>query len=319
MGTPLVSVVIPAYNCARTLPATVASVLMQTVDDFEVVIVDDGSRDDTLAVARRIADPRVRALTRPNGGAAAARNTGIQASRGRYVALLDSDDLWLPQKLERQLLVLEGDRGVFAVQSGAVFVNDELKVLHVAPCEPSADPLVDALLFRNMPNTMSTLVIARNKFDEMGLFDTSLEILEEWDMIIKVARHCNLASLEEPLSLYRVHPGNRSRNLAIHIEPGHRVLGRLFADPSLPAHVRRLRRRVYAQFYTMLSGGSLRCGDWVGAVRWGLKGAVTNPSCLTYMAALPYRRLRRLASVRSLPQGYLPGADLLAKLHALTA
>ncbi|GAC1449293.1 MAG: glycosyltransferase [Isosphaeraceae bacterium] len=318
MADPLVSVVIPAYNCARTLPGTVASVLAQTFHDFEVMIVDDGSLDDTLVVARGIKDSRVQVFTQPNGGASAARNTGIRAARGKYVALLDGDDLWLPHKLARQLEVLERTSGVFAVQSGAVFVNDALEVSYAFPCKPSVDALLDTLLFRNLPNTMSTLVISRHKFDEMGAFDTELEILEEWDMMIKVSRHCAPVSLEEPLSLYRVHPGNRSRDLSIHVKPGLLVLSRLFGDPTLPERIRRRRRLIYSHFYTMLAGGALRSGEWSGVVKWGMKGVLTHPACLAYFAAMPYRRLRRRLSAQSAIPAYVPSQEVLARLREAT-
>lgn len=292
----LVSVIIPAYNAERTLEATVRSALVQTWRNLEVIIVDDGSKDNTLERARAIKDERVSVLTRPNGGVAAARNTGIRAAQGKYVALLDADDLWVPHKLERQLMVLENEPNVFAVQAGATFVDDAMNVLSQRPCQPSADALLETLLFQNMPNNMSTLVITRHKFDEMGYFDEELTILEEWDMAIKVARFCNLVSVEEPLSLYRVHTGNRSRNIGIHIRPGFLVLDRLFADPTLPAHIRRRRRRIYGTFYRMLAGGYFNTKQYASFARWTLKSLMSDFSQLGYMFQMPSRRLQRRRS-----------------------
>lgn len=295
---PVVSVIIPAYNATRTLEATLRSALAQTVRNIEVTIVDDGSKDDTLAFARRLAavDDRVRVLTRPNGGVAAARNTGIRAARGRYVALLDADDLWVPHKLERQLRVLESDRKVYAVQAGATFVDDDLNVLSVRPCQPSRDALLETLLFQNMPNNMSTLVIRRERFDEMGYFDEDLTILEEWDMGIKVARFCNLVSIEEPLSLYRVHTGNRSRNIDIHVRPGLLVLERLFADATLPGHIRRRRKEIYGTFYRMLAGGYFNAKQHGTFARWMLKSLRADPAQIGYVLRLPLRRWQRSRS-----------------------
>jgi glycosyltransferase involved in cell wall biosynthesis len=292
-ATPLVSVVVPAYNCAATVVAAIESALQQSVSDIEVIVVDDGSSDATFEAASSVADARVRVLSQANGGAAAARNTGIHAATGKYVALLDADDLWVPWKLERQLAVLEGPGDVRAAQSGAYFVDDDLQVLSERRCQPSRDALLETLLFQNMPNNMSTLVIARHMFDEMGEFDTSLEILEEWDMAIKVARRCNLVSIEEPLSLYRVHPGNRSRNLDIHIEPGFKVLDRVFADPALPTHIRARRRAVYARFFLMLTGGAFRVRRWPACAYWGARAVVTDPKVLGYILAMPARKSRR--------------------------
>lgn len=303
MKPPLVSVIIPAYNAAKTLKATVESVFEQTFEDFEIIIVNDGSTDETLALAESIAgtDERVRIISQPNRGVASARNNGIRAAAGEYVALLDADDLWVQHKLERQIEVLTKSVGeeVFAVQSGALFVNDNLEVISVRPCEPSKDALLETLLFQNMPNNMSTLVIKRSKFDEMGYFDTELEILEEWDMAIKAARFCNLKSIEEPLSLYRVYEGNRSRNLEIHIQPGFLVLKRLFEDPSLPKNIKRRKRLIYAHFYTMLSGGCFKINNIKGCVRWAAKAVMTHPGALGYILAMPFRRIHRYFSRRN--------------------
>jgi hypothetical protein len=150
-----------------------------------------------------------------------------------------------------------------------------------------------------MPTTMSTLVIARQKFEEMGYFDTGLEILEEWDMMIKVSRYCNLISIEEPLSLYRVHPGNRSRDVGIHIKPGYTVLDKLFRDPGLAPHIRARKRLIYSHFYTMLAGGSYRSGRWVDCAAWATKALLSHPQPLVYMASLPIRRLNRWRSRRN--------------------
>src|SRR5262249_39213835 len=100
---PLVSVVLPAYNAERTIAASLASIAAQTVTELEVIVVDDGSTDDTIRVAKSTDRGDLRVISQANAGHAAARNTGVSAARGRYVAFLDADDLWLPEKLERQM------------------------------------------------------------------------------------------------------------------------------------------------------------------------------------------------------------------------
>jgi len=286
----------------------VRSVLEQTVPDLEVIVVDDGSSDDTVEVARAIADPRVRVVVRDNGGASAARNTGIDAARGTWVAFLDSDDVWLPVKLERQLAYVTAHPDVHAVQTGAYFVDDALRVLHVRRCRPSHDALWETLLFENLPSFPSTLMIRRSKLEEIGGFDTSLAILEDWELAIRASRFCNLRSIEEPLSLYRTHPGNRSLDLDIHIAPGLLVLERLFADPDLPDRVRAGRRQVYAHLYTMLAGGAMRVGRYRDCARWTAKALRADPRSLRYMAELPVRRMSRLVSgVTQRRRGGAPG------------
>ncbi len=309
----LVSVIIPAYNAARTLKATVQSVFEQTAQNFEIIIVDDGSKDDTAAVARSIKDARVKVITQANGGASAARNAGIEAAQGEYVAMLDADDLWMPHKLERQLAVLNSEEEVNAVQSGVYFVNDNLEVISVQPCFESKDALLETLLFQNLPGLMSTLIVKRSVFDKIGCLNTKLIILEDWELAIRLSRYCNFKSIEEPLALYRQFPGNRSKDLSIHIEPGYLILEKLFRDPSLPPHIKKRERLVYSTFYTMLSGGAFNVGRYGESLKWGAKALVADPSALGYMASLPLRKLRRKSSRRNVPREYQPALENFLK------
>src|SRR4051812_43027222 len=291
---PLVSVVIPAYNAAGTITAAVDSVLRQTVGDLEVIVVDDGSADSTVEIARQIDDPRVTVVEQPNSGPCIARNAGIELARGRYVALLDADDLWFPEKLERQLDWLRAHPTVKAVQTGALWVNSALEVVSVRRCNPSDDPLLQTLRFQNLPAFNSALMAERVLLGELGGYDASLAILEDWNLAIQLARGGNLGSIEEPLAVYRVHEGNRSRNLDIHVEPGFKILGRLFAPESaLPQRIRSQRSRIYGRFYAMLAGGAFRNREWGPLLGWAVKALRADPRTIAYMGALPLRRLQR--------------------------
>jgi glycosyltransferase involved in cell wall biosynthesis len=137
---PLVSVVIPCFNYGRFLPEAVDSVLSQGVTDLEVIIVDDGSTDETPEVVARLTDPRIRAYRFQNGGNSAARNHGIELARGEFLAFLDADDRWLPGKLERQLALLEAEPGV-----GMVFTDFRRFDDHGSSRRPSS------ISFRNWP------------------------------------------------------------------------------------------------------------------------------------------------------------------------
>lgn len=322
MAAPLVSAVVPAYNAAGTVRATVESILAQTVPHLEVIVVDDGSTDATAASVEAIADPRVRLVRQANAGVAAARNTGIGEARGSYVALLDADDLWLPHKLARQLAHLDRRPDLGVVAGGALYVDDALEVVDIRPCFTPVDPLLESLRFQNLPSFPSTVLMRRTAIERIGLFDTDLVILEDWEYAVRSARHGLLGVVEEPVTLYRVHLGNRSRDLDIHIEPGFRVLHRLFADPSLREDVRRREREIYARFFLMLAGGSIRAGDRVGAIRWLARGVGRDPRTLPYALALPARRLARKA-VRhqrrrvDVSAGPCPRCDATAPLRAV--
>ena len=285
-----VSVVVPAYNAVRTLPATMASILSQSVEPLEVIVVDDGSKDDTAELARSLG---ARVVTQANAGHAAARNTGIGAAEGRYVAFLDADDLWLPDKLERQLDEIGLNPEIRALQTGAARIDDDLRLLWVEHCTRSTDQLWDTLYFRNMPALMSTIMVERELLEDVGGFDASLVILQDWDIAIRLAQRGQFHSLPDALAAYRYYETSQSANVDIHVEPGLRVLEKAFADPDLPADVRARRRRAYARFYAMLCGGSIRIKDPRSAVHWGMKAIRADPRVVDYIAAFPRRRLSR--------------------------
>src|SRR5579863_3741450 len=298
MSDPLVSVVIPAYNSSRTIAQTLESALTQGIAEIEVIVVDDGSSDDTAEIVRRSEDHRLRLVQRPNGGVASARNAGIELARGEWVAFLDSDDIWLPHKLERQLELMSAQPGCQASQGSAYFVDDQLRPLKLRRCIPVDDPLLTFLRFQNLPNAASSRVVRRSLIEQIGPFNADLVILEDWEFSLRLARYASPLCIDEPLTLYRVHPGNTSRNIDIHIEPGFKVLQELFADPTLPADVRAHEREIYARFYTMLCGGMFRVGRWGACAAWGLRALRTDPRMLAYMAATPARRLGRKLDAR---------------------
>lgn len=290
---PLVSVVMPAHDAGATVGAAVESALAQSMPELELIVVDDGSGDDTAEVVESIADPRLALLRQDCGGPGAARNAGIRRASGEWIALLDADDIWLPHKLERQLEALEAAPGAGAAQSGAWFVDERLEPLHVQRCRRSKDELLAFLRFQNMPAACSTWIVSRELLDRVGPFDESLPSLEDWHFSIRVARHGNPLGIAEPLALYRVHDGNRSNDFDSLVLAGGRVLDELFADPELPLRIRRREREIRSRFYAMLCGGALRLGQRREAARWGRRAVEAHPAALAYMAQMPVRRLRR--------------------------
>lgn len=293
MTAPAVSVVIVTYNKADTLAAAVESVLRQTVRDFEILVVDDGSTDDTAARIRPYLG-RVRYLPKPNGGTGSARNLGIAEAKGKIIAFLDGDDLWLPRKLEVQLEAFRREPGIAAVQCGAYCVDSQMKVLEERRCHPSKDTLMDFLLFHNLPAFSSAVAIRREVLESIGGFGTDLVILSDWDMACRIARAGTLRSVPELLVLYRHYPNNQSRDVGIHLEPGERSMARFFSDPTLDPAVRARAPQVRARFYAMLAGGYFRNRDWAQAFNWTGKALRTSPGVLPYVSGLPLRLARRL-------------------------
>ncbi len=130
---PLVSVIVPTFNAARFIAATVDSALRQTLADLEVMVVDDGSSDDTVERVKRIGDGRIRLFEHAHRGAPAVMNAGIRAARGRYIGFLDHDDLWLPVKLERHVEYLERDRALAVTFSWTGLIDEHDRPINVHP------------------------------------------------------------------------------------------------------------------------------------------------------------------------------------------
>ena len=290
-GQPLISVIIPAYNAAATIEAAIQSVLHQTYPHRELIVVDDGSVDGTAERVHAFGD-RVRYVHQEHRGPGAARNRGIAEARGTFVALLDADDLWLPQKLERQLAVLQHEPALDVVQCSAYLVNDALEVVAVGRCRPGRATYLDALFFRSLPALASTLLARKRCLEDIGGFSTDRE--EVWDVACRLLHRHQLHSLPDCLVLYRQHAGNRSHDVESFRDSGIRTLQRVFADPTLPAAIRRREMQIWARFYAMLAGGYFRHGSWNESLRWAWRALVVSPSVIGYLAQLPLRRLDRM-------------------------
>lgn len=203
---PSVSVVIPTYNRAPLLGRSVRSVLAQSFEDFEVIVVDDGSTDETAAVVEACGDQRVRYVRLPrNVGAGAARNAGVRAARGRFLAFQDSDDEWLPSKLAKQLEVFgRGPARLGVVYSDMRLIRADGTETYFAAPRVLAGRLIDpATRFYQVHNLgIQSAVIRRECLEAAGRFDERLPTFEDLEMFIRLSRHCDFRCLPEPLVNY---------------------------------------------------------------------------------------------------------------------
>lgn len=203
----LVSVVIPTYNRAGLMERAVKSVLQQTFKDLEVIIVDDASTDDT--------GDRIKSLQKieycihnfrhdKNRGAQAARNTGIRNAKGEYIAFLDSDNEWLPSKLEKQMTLFSqnsGSIGVVYCGYSKVALGGDVLNLYV----PQHRGMVYRHTLRNWLTDTSTLVVRKEILERISGFDESIHAYQEWDLCIRLARECLFDFIPECLTLYHQH------------------------------------------------------------------------------------------------------------------
>jgi len=200
---PKVSVVIPTYNRGHLLRASVGSVLSQSFGDFEVIIVDDGSSDNTADIVKSIDDPRVRYISLDeNRGAPFARNVGIDAARGEFVAFQDSDNEWKSKKLEKQMHAFAnatGDVGVVYTGTWRFGKGHPYYLPHKTVGCKQGD-VHKELLNGNFVD-LPTSVVRKRCFNKSGVFDERLGRLQEWDLFIRISRYYRFVYLDEPLSL----------------------------------------------------------------------------------------------------------------------
>jgi glycosyltransferase involved in cell wall biosynthesis len=244
----LVGVVVPVYNGEATLDETLRSVRAQTHAALEIIVVDDGSTDDTHAIAQAhaTADARVRVLHQSNAGVAAARNAGWREARAEYLAFVDADDLWAPRKIELQLaaLVAGGPRAGLAycwldrIDVTGTVTREYRDARH-------AGRIVDKLLVSNFIGCGSTVLVRRQALVDVGGFDSSLrarggEGCEDWLLNCLVAMHWELVLVREPLVGYRDQPGSMSRRRDTMLRSHMLMCERIVAtQPVLRAHAHR--------------------------------------------------------------------------------
>ena len=201
MASPTVSVILPTYNRASLLPRAVESVLSQTFSNWELFIVDDGSTDETPAVVRSyLADPRIHFLKKKHEGSAGkSRNAGMRLAKGKYVAFLDDDDLFLPEKLKRQVAWMDAHPAVGLLYSLIQVVDTEMNPLKVVPENPERSFLE---LFRENFIQVPTVLARRRCFDRVGFFDESLPGSEDYFLWLKIAEQFPIDHLGDlPVSL----------------------------------------------------------------------------------------------------------------------
>jgi glycosyltransferase involved in cell wall biosynthesis len=230
---PQVSVVIPAYNAMNYLPITLESVLRQTFTDFEVLIIDDGSSDQTAQWAEQLVDQRVRLISQTNQGVAIARNTGIAQAQGEYIAFLDADDLWAPTKLAKQVQCLRERPEVGLVHTWMAIIDQQGQPTGRIVTSDAEGKVWQQLAERNNVYN-SSVMVRRSCFERVGNFapDRQLHPVEDWDMWIRIATQYPFALIREPLLLYRQHATNSSKNWQAMERAFHLVIERTFQAVS---------------------------------------------------------------------------------------
>ena len=292
--TPAVSVVIPAFNHARFLPACVESALAQTLAPCEVIVVDDGSTDGTPAALERFAS-RVRVLRQPNRGVSAARNRGAAESQGEVLAFLDADDEWLPRKLEAQAARLTAEPELGLVHCGVVEIDAEGRELGVRLDGIEGRVAEEMMLFRRgvILGGGSAAIVPRAVFAEAGGFDESLSTSADWDLHHHIARRRAVGFVREALVRYRVHAGNMHADVSRTAREMLQAYARAFAEDHA---LRPLRRRAYGGLHAMLAGSFHAQGRYADGLGHGLRALANDPRRVSRLLGYPRRLFRRWRS-----------------------
>jgi glycosyltransferase involved in cell wall biosynthesis len=209
-----VSVVIPTCNRASFLKAAIQSVLNQTFRDFEIIVVDDASEDETPEVIRSFTDPRIRCVRHEaNKGQGVTRNDGIRCASGDYIALLDDDDEWLPEKLKKQVSMLDSSPSrVGLIYTGFYRVEGLIKRVIDQFIPQKHGYLYEDLWAQNWIKTCSTVLLRRQCFEKAGFFDEELPSAADYDMWLRISKEFEIEYVAEPLVYYTVHDNRISTN-----------------------------------------------------------------------------------------------------------
>ncbi|WP_282236229.1 glycosyltransferase family 2 protein [Salinicola endophyticus] len=288
MTLPIFSVIMPVYNVEAFVGEAIQSVLDQTFQDFELIIVDDGSLDHSMQVCRAFSDERIRIVTQRNRGLAGARNSGIAVARGRYIALLDSDDRWDPTKLALHFIHLNADESVDVSYSGSRLIDAQGRPLGVSQQPRLAGVEARHVLTRNPVGNGSAPVIRRRALDRVAFvhpqepgrlcwFDESFRQSEDIELWLRMIAGygCRFEGIEGLLTDYRIVIGGLSSNVIRQYESWERAISK--AQDYAPSLLARHGARARAYQLRYLARRAVQLGDGSFAVALMRQALAASP------------------------------------------
>lgn len=333
---PKISVIIPTYNAEDMIVETVNAVLAQSFTDFELIVIDDGSKDKTLVQVNAIEDSRIKAFAYDNAGVCAARNRGIGHASGDFISFLDHDDLWTADKLEDQLLALQARPDAGAAYSRVVRMYEQGDYFAF---KPSHTPLVEGNIFPNLLRgnfigNGSNILVRREAVEAIGGFDPDCPYCADWDYCLRLAAHCGYVAVPKNQILYRQVAGSMSSKVPVFEAQGLFMIEKTFRTVAAP--FQSVQKQTLSLFYRhcaelYLDGCQGRADAMRAWARWWL-AARTYPGVLregvTWRIALKillnlslspsvFRGFAQLSRKQRASYAYLPKAR--ATIHALGA
>ena len=251
----LISVILPVYNGEKTIGETITSVLNQTWQDFELIIINDGSEDGTLEIIDSIKDPRIKVFSYPNAGPNPSRNRGIAQAKGECIAFIDADDLWKPDKLSSQLQALQTNSQAAVAYSWTDYIDESSQFLRRGSHTKLTGDVFENLLLINFLETGSNPLIRQEALATVGGFDETLTHGEDWDMWLRLAAKYEFVVVPSSQVLYRVYAHSNSSKI-FQLEAGClQVINRAFSQA--PESLQYLKRFSQGNLYKYLTSKAL--------------------------------------------------------------
>lgn len=245
-----VSVIVPTYNAEKTILETIQSIQNQTFSDVEIVVINDGSRDRTVEILAAIDDPRLKVFSYENGGLPVARNRGIDRATGHFLSFIDADDLWTPDKLERQLAALAQHPEAGAAYSWTAYIDAESKFLYHGKSVPFEGNIYPQLLLECFIANGSNILVRRECIEAVGQFDPTLKSTEDWDFYLRLAAKYPFALVPQYQILYRRSSGSMTAKVDVMEHYNLLVAERAFQ--AAPAELQYLKQQSLANVYLFM-------------------------------------------------------------------
>jgi len=283
MNNPLVSVILPTYNRALLLPRAIKSVLNQTYKNFELIIIDDNSTDNTKKIVDGFKDKRIKYIRyKVNKGAAASRNTGIKLAKGEYIAFQDSDDEWLPEKLEKQMKVFENLSSKYGVIYSAYWrlSNGRKKYLPFFNLNKREEDIHKNLLGACFV-AMVTIVCRKECFKKVGFFDEKLPRHEDWELAIRLSKKYLFKYINEPLTnVYHQSKNSISSNADALIKSTEMIVEKYKEDIKKE-------QGLLSEYYFTIGNMFFAKEDFENGKRYFIKAKTLNPLTIRFLICAP--------------------------------
>lgn len=284
MNEALVSVVIPAFNSEKYIAECIDSVLLQTYQNFEIIIIDDGSTDNTVDIVSGYKNDLIKLFHQKNSGSAAARNHGVKQAAGIWIAFIDADDIWLPDKLQKQLEHCSNQDW----SHSDLFFHGDTYPRHTKATKLTSKHsgfILKNLLVENSIGT-SSVVIKKDVFQKLGGFNTDLRALQDWDLWLRVATKHQICYVDEPLVYYRIHSSSVSRNVRKTLPYHLNLINRVFSRQGLARDLQKLKCEALSRSYQICSQIAEQEQDYLFSCSCATRSLICRPQDISNYSRL---------------------------------